>query len=70
MHGTEAAEVPTHFWRWQAAQGCHIDCCFVPTAWRPRLRAASVLPEPPGSRRSGHRPLIVDLDLPLVPTLE
>jgi endonuclease/exonuclease/phosphatase family metal-dependent hydrolase len=63
-HAAEAdrVEVPTHFWKWNAANGMHIDYCFIPEGWRPHLRGATVLDEPPRSRRSDHRPLIVDLD--------
>lgn len=60
-NGAEA-EPPTHFWRWQATRGFHIDYCFVPEAWRDGLRGARVLDEPPGSRRSDHRPLVVDVE--------
>ncbi|HEV7401896.1 MAG TPA: endonuclease/exonuclease/phosphatase family protein [Chthoniobacteraceae bacterium] len=58
------AEPPTHYWRWQEANGFHLDYCFLPEAWRSNLRGAQVLDEPAGSRGSDHRPLIIDLELP------
>jgi hypothetical protein len=53
-------ESPTHFWRWRADMGFHIDYCFVPESWLEGL-TADVLGEPAGSRRSDHRPLVVDV---------
>ncbi len=61
FHGAGAAEPPTHYWCWQADQGFHIDYCFIPDAWCERLRGVWCPDEPPGSRRSDHRPLVVDL---------
>lgn len=63
VNGIAAPEPPTHYWRWKAANGFHIDYCFIPEAWRQRVRAAWLPDEPPGSRSSDHRPLVVDVEL-------
>ena len=59
---SDVAEDPTHFWRWKPESGFHIDYCFVPRAWSDALTHAYVVDEPAGSRRSDHRPLVVEFD--------
>jgi exonuclease III len=51
----------TYFHQWNRKQPFHIDYCFVPSAWIPRLRRVDVGDFQSWKRRSDHRPLVVDL---------
>jgi hypothetical protein len=64
-HG-DPTEVPTHWWRWQEANGYHIDYCFLPRSWVDALRGVHVgsyAAWGSAAPRSDHAPLVVDLDL-------
>jgi endonuclease/exonuclease/phosphatase family metal-dependent hydrolase len=39
----------------------HIDYCFVPQAWTPRLRSADVADGRTWRTRSDHSPVVVDI---------
>jgi hypothetical protein len=58
---TPRLEVPTHFWQWKQEAGFHIDYCFIPESWVGAVREVRVVDEPAGSRKSDHRPLLVDI---------
>ncbi len=45
-------------------RGYHLDYCFVPTAWLPRLQAVTVSSFTPWCAYSDHTPLIIDLAEP------
>jgi exonuclease III len=60
----QAAEHPTHFWRWREHNPFHIDYCFVPSAWRPAIRTVHVSGFAEQHWRSDHRPVVVELALP------
>ncbi|HEX8393380.1 MAG TPA: endonuclease/exonuclease/phosphatase family protein [Longimicrobium sp.] len=53
-------EPDTYHYQWRADRGFHIDYCFVPQSWAP-YTTCRVLDEPAGTRRSDHRPLIIDI---------
>jgi endonuclease/exonuclease/phosphatase family metal-dependent hydrolase len=59
--GHAPEEPATHYHQWRLAQAFHIDYVFIPAAWAAGPLAARVPDEPPGSRASDHRPLIVDV---------
>jgi len=52
---------PTHYFRWQEDQPFHIDYCFIPEAWLPRLRGVTVPDFHWGAALSDHRPIIVEI---------
>ena len=54
-------EVPTYRHLRKAALPWHIDYCFVPAAWRTRLRRADVVEGEDWLTRSDHSPVVVDL---------
>ena len=58
-------EAPTYFFRWKEKHPFHIDYCFVPAAWRWAIRSVSVRPFDEATWQSDHRPVIVELDLPM-----
>jgi endonuclease/exonuclease/phosphatase family metal-dependent hydrolase len=58
-HGDEAHA--TYFHLYKTDRPWHIDFCFVPQAWTPRLANVAVLDGDVWARRSDHRPLLVDL---------
>ena len=49
-----------YFHHRSAYNGWHLDYCFIPTAWLPRLQAVTVGPFTPWCEYSDHTPLIVD----------
>ena len=63
-HDADAPERPTHFWRWREHHPFHIDYCFVPEAWAPKIRSVHVGGFAEQHWHSDHRPVVVDLDLP------
>jgi len=64
-HGNVAyghdAEVPTYRHLRKQEQPWHIDYCFVPAAWRERLRSAQVVEGEDWLTRSDHSPVVVDI---------
>lgn len=55
---------PTHFYRGDETARFHLDYCFLPAEWLPRIRDVSVEAFSPSWKEiSDHVPLIVDLDL-------
>ncbi|CAN5835491.1 hypothetical protein BH10CHL1_BH10CHL1_33340 [soil metagenome] len=50
----------TYYHHRSAHAGWHLDYCFVPTAWLPRLQAVTVSPFTPWCEYSDHTPLMVD----------
>ena len=64
FHGEGQGEEtrPTHyFWR-KRERPFHIDHCYMPKAWMPRLRSVSVGEYSDWGTLSDHVPLVVDLD--------
>jgi exodeoxyribonuclease-3 len=66
FHGVEAGGEThaTYFHQFARSKPWHIDLCFVPRAWTPRLLNVAVLDGRKWARRSDHRPLVVDLETP------
>lgn len=60
-HGAE--DHPTFYFRWRQHEPFHIDYCFVPQSWAPKLTSVSVGGYEKWCRASDHRPLIVDVAL-------
>jgi endonuclease/exonuclease/phosphatase family metal-dependent hydrolase len=53
----------THFYRGDETRPFHLDYCFLPSEWLPRLKAVRVGAFSPERKKvSDHVPLIVDLD--------
>lgn len=59
-HGSEAH--PTYFHQWKENAPFHLDYCFVPETWAPRIRSVEVGTWAAWEGRSDHRPLLVNLD--------
>lgn len=55
---------PTHYLLWKRERPYHIDYCFLPKAWRPRLRRVEVGTYEDWRSHSDHRPLVVELGPP------
>ena len=62
-YSAEAPEEPTLYWRWNELKPFHIDYCFIPKAWLPRLRSVEVGSFAEWSSQSDHRPLVTDIDI-------
>jgi endonuclease/exonuclease/phosphatase family metal-dependent hydrolase len=58
-HGSETK--PTYYFQWKESRPCHIDYCFLPLAWAPRLHRVEVGSYEEWRAHSDHRPLLVDL---------
>lgn len=54
---------PTHFFTGKETSPFHLDYCFVPQDWAPRIRIVEVGTYSAWHSVSDHAPLIVDLDL-------
>jgi endonuclease/exonuclease/phosphatase family metal-dependent hydrolase len=54
---------PTHFFTGKQTSPFHLDYCFVPKDWAPRIRAVTVGTYDDWRSVSDHVPLVVDLDL-------
>lgn len=54
---------PTHFFHGSLTSTRHIDYCFVPEAWVPRITNVVVGPHSEWSPFSDHAPVLVDLDI-------
>lgn len=50
-----------HMYRWPHSPPLHLDYCFVPVAWLPRIRTAWIGPPDPWLSRSDHLPLVIDV---------
>ncbi|MGD9571962.1 MAG: endonuclease/exonuclease/phosphatase family protein [Thermoleophilia bacterium] len=64
MAGAGHGDEPTgtfHMYRWPHSDPLHLDYCFVPEAWLPRVRTAWIGPPDPWLTRSDHLPLVVDV---------
>jgi hypothetical protein len=59
--GVPEPEPDTYHHQWHPDRGFHIDYCFIPESWVPRV-TAHVPDEPARTRRSDHRPLIIDVE--------
>jgi hypothetical protein len=64
-YDSSAPEAPTYFFRWEERRPFHIDYCFVPTEWRSAIRSVHVERFDEQHWRSDHRPVLVELDLPV-----
>jgi len=54
----------TYFHQFKRSRPWHIDFCFVPRTWAPRLANVKVLDRAAWTAQSDHRPLLVDIDGP------
>lgn len=54
-------EPATLYWQWNRGKQYHIDYCFVPADWVPRIRSVEVGGYKEWAEHSDHRPLTVDL---------
>jgi hypothetical protein len=54
----------THFWRWQAGSPFHLDYCYLPKSWLPRLESVTVGSYEEWADASDHRPVTVELSPP------
>ena len=61
-HGDETR--PTYYHQWKEDQPFHIDYCFVPADWSPRIIDVSVGGYEEWSKASDHRPLLTTLSGP------
>jgi hypothetical protein len=62
-HGEETR--PTYYFRWSETAPFHIDYCYVPAAWSPYISRVDVGGYAEWKTYSDHRPLIVDVGLPI-----
>ena len=60
-HGRETE--PTFYLQWNALKPYHLDYCFLPKTWAPKIRSVDVGSFEAWKGHSDHRPLIVDLAL-------
>jgi len=56
-----AESQPTCYLLWKQARPYHIDYCFIPQSWMPRLRLVHVGSYEDWKQHSDHRPLLVEL---------
>jgi endonuclease/exonuclease/phosphatase family metal-dependent hydrolase len=56
----------THFHRRSATSRWHVDYCFIPEVWSPRLTSVRVGSHDEWGKLSDHMPVIVDIHLPVV----
>lgn len=65
-HGVDygcGQEPPTYRHLRKARRTWHIDYCFVPAAWAPRIRSVDVLDGRTWRKRSDHSPVLVEIDV-------
>jgi exodeoxyribonuclease III len=64
FHGVEHGREKhaTYFHQFKRARPWHIDFCFVPRAWIPRLANVRVIDRAAWTAQSDHRPLLVELN--------
>jgi exodeoxyribonuclease-3 len=55
-------EPATHYWRWREDRPFHIDYCFFPESWAPRLRLVEVGTYSDWADQSDHRPLLAEFE--------
>lgn len=60
-HGKESR--PTYYFLWNRKKPFHIDYCFVPEDWRPRVRSVEIGGYEEWKRLSDHRPVIVEVEV-------
>lgn len=56
--GTE--EPATLYWQWKEKQPFHIDYCFIPELWAPRIQSVEIGGYQEWADQSDHRPLAVE----------
>jgi len=59
-HGKE--KKPTYYFLWDKARPYHIDYCFVPEAWRGKIRRVTIGGYEAWARLSDHRPVTVEVE--------
>jgi hypothetical protein len=66
FHGESQGEEtrPTHYFLRKRERPFHIDHCYLPSAWLPRLRSVSVGEYSDWVPMSDHAPLVIDIDSP------
>ena len=62
-HGHEPHATYRH--QFKASQPWHLDFCFVPTAWASHISTVEVISGDNWDERSDHRPVIVDVNVPV-----
>jgi hypothetical protein len=60
-HGSESTQRATHYHGWREDRPFHIDYCFVPKSWTPRIEHVTVGSFAEYRRLSDHRPVSVQL---------
>ena len=58
-HGRE--KTPTYYFLWKEDRPYHIDYCFVPRNWLPRVRHVEIGSFDAWKSHSDHRPLLVEI---------
>jgi endonuclease/exonuclease/phosphatase family metal-dependent hydrolase len=58
-HGQETQ--PTYYFQWNRQRPYHIDYCFIPKAWSPKLQRVEVGSYMEWKDWSDHRPLLVEI---------
>lgn len=58
-----AESCPTHFHKGHESEPWHLDYCFIPAAWKDRLRRVEVGDFSSWKGVSDHRPVVVDVDV-------
>ena len=51
----------THYFRWKKSQRFHLDYCYIPLAWLPRLSSVTVPDFEWGAKLIDHRPVIIEV---------
>jgi exonuclease III len=59
QHGQETT--PTYYFLWKEERPYHIDYCFLPRTWLPRVRLVEIGSFVEWKGHSDHRPLLVDI---------
>lgn len=59
-HGQE--KTPTYYFLWKEDRPYHLDYCFVPRTWLPRMRHVEIGTFDAWKGHSDHRPLLVEID--------
>jgi endonuclease/exonuclease/phosphatase family metal-dependent hydrolase len=52
---------PTYYFLWNQAKPYHIDYCFLPESWAPKIRSVEVCAYEGWERFSDHRPVVVEV---------
>jgi hypothetical protein len=56
-----AEKLPTYYFQWKEHRPFHIDYCFIPREWAPRVQRVEVGSYAEWKDRSDHRPILVEL---------